>query len=56
MGYPEEIPAGDTVALTILLDDGSDIDLGDVPVRSMGAGEENHGADGELHGGHSGEG
>lgn len=51
MGYPDEIPAGDTVALTLILADGEEIDLGFVPVRTMAAGDENYGEDGQLQGG-----
>lgn len=48
MGYPEEIPAGDIITMTLLLDDGSEVALEPVPVRTIGAGEENYGEDGEL--------
>ena len=50
MGYPDPIEAGDTVAVTLLLEDGSEVELGDIQVRTMGAGDEDYGEDGELQG------
>nr|WP_042440412.1 copper chaperone PCu(A)C [Corynebacterium halotolerans] len=64
MGHPGEIPAGDAITMTLLLGDGSEVELDPVPVRTIGAGEENYGEDGGLqsgttpdaagHGGHQG--
>ncbi|TNL97794.1 copper chaperone PCu(A)C [Corynebacterium tapiri] len=58
MGYPEEIKAGDTVEVSVTLDDGSTVDLGDFAVRAIGAGDEEYGSEGheghEGHGDHAG--
>lgn len=50
MGYPEAIMAGDEVDVTVELADGATVEFPAVPVRTIGAGEENYGADGELSG------
>lgn len=50
MGYPEEIPAGETIDLTIELAEGDDVEVKDIPVRTMGAGDESYGEDGHLMG------
>lgn len=55
MGYEEEILAGDAVDVTLEFIDGSTVEVPDVPVRTINAGEENYGADGSLQG-HSPEG
>lgn len=54
MGHAGEIPAGDVVPVTVELADGAVVDLGDVPVRTMNAGDEDYGEDGTLqsHTGH----
>lgn len=51
MDYADEIAAGSTIDLTLLLDDGREIKIPNVPVRSMGAGDEDY-AGGE-HGDHA---
>ena len=43
MGVTEPGMAGETATLTLELSDGSTVDLGDIPVRSIGAGDENYG-------------
>ncbi|MDK8898561.1 MULTISPECIES: copper chaperone PCu(A)C [Corynebacterium] len=43
MGVTEPVMAGETATLTLELSDGSTVDLGDIPVRSIGAGDENYG-------------
>lgn len=56
MGIKDEIKAGDKVQLTLELGDGSKVEVVDVAVRSMGAGDESYGdIEGEHagHGGHS---
>ncbi|AGS34968.1 hypothetical protein B841_07475 [Corynebacterium maris DSM 45190] len=53
MGHVGEILAGDVVPVTIELADGDVIELGEVPVRTMNAGDEDYGEDGTLQG-HSG--
>lgn len=50
MGHAEDIPAGDVVSVTIELADGETIELGEVPVRTMNAGDEDYGEDGTLQG------
>lgn len=50
MGYAEAIPAGDTVDITLELDGGQTVEIPSVPVRTMGAGDEEYGEDGELSG------
>lgn len=42
MGVSEPVMAGDTVELTVILSDGTAVELGEVPVRSMGAGAEGY--------------
>lgn len=52
MGVTEPVMAGETATLTLELSDGSTVDLGDIPVRSIGAGDENYGDMGGMeHGG-----
>lgn len=43
MGVTEPVMAGETATLTLELSDGSTVDLGEIPVRSIGAGDENYG-------------
>ncbi|MDR7329475.1 copper chaperone PCu(A)C [Corynebacterium guangdongense] len=50
MGVEGDIPAGDVVTLTLEFADGSTVDVPEVPVRTVLAGEENYGADGGLQG------
>lgn len=50
MGVDEPIMAGEAVTMTLELGDGSTVELGDIPVRSIGAGDENYGD--MEHGGH----
>lgn len=42
LDVPTPIEAGDTVAVTLKLDDGSTIAVGDLPVRTIASGEENY--------------
>ena len=53
MGLSEPVEAGDTVDVTLILDDGSEIELDPVPVRTIAAGDESYSDDGGLMG-HSG--
>ena len=50
MDYAPEIPAGDTVTVTLELADGSTVEIADVAVRTMLPGDESYGEDGELQG------
>lgn len=50
MGYEPELLAGDVVDLTLDLSDGTEVGFPDVPVRTMGAGHESYGEDGEMTG------
>ena len=50
MGYAPEIPAGDTVDVTLETADGEDIAIDGVAVRSMLPGGEDYGEDGQLAG------
>ena len=50
MGVAGDIPAGEVVTLTLEFADGSTVDVPEVPVRTVLAGEENYGADGGLQG------
>lgn len=43
MGVTEPVMAGETATLTLELADGSTIELGDIPVRTIGAGDEDYG-------------
>lgn len=43
MELSEPIEAGDAVSMTLELADGSTVELADVPVRTMGAGDEDYG-------------
>ncbi|MEX3558420.1 copper chaperone PCu(A)C [Corynebacterium sp. LK2522] len=43
MGVKEPVMAGESVTITLHLTDGKTIDLGEVPVRSIGAGDEDYG-------------
>ncbi|AZA09141.1 copper chaperone PCu(A)C [Corynebacterium pseudopelargi] len=45
LGVTEPVKAGDKVELTLELADGSTVNVPDVPVRTIGAGEENYGSD-----------
>ncbi|AZA11561.1 copper chaperone PCu(A)C [Corynebacterium gerontici] len=45
MGLKQPIKAGDKVNLTIELADGTSVEVSDVPVRTIGAGQENYGND-----------
>ena len=42
MDVPTPIKAGDNVAVTLKLDDGSTVAVGDLPVRTIASGEENY--------------
>jgi copper(I)-binding protein len=56
MGVKTPVKAGETVDLTITLGDGTTVDVPEVPVRSVGAGDENYGdlESGEMeHGEHA---
>ena len=48
MGVTEPVMAGETATLTLELADGSTIELGDIPVRSIGAGDEDYGDMGHM--------
>ena len=43
MGVTEPVMAGETATLTLELADGSSVELGDIPVRTIGAGDEDYG-------------
>lgn len=43
MGVTEPVMAGETATLTLELADGSTVELGDIPVRTIGAGDEDYG-------------
>ena len=43
MGVAEPVMAGETATLTLELADGSSVELGDIPVRTIGAGDEDYG-------------
>lgn len=43
MGVTEPVMAGETATLTLVLADGSTVELGDIPVRTIGAGDEDYG-------------
>ena len=53
MGYAPAIEAGDTIDLTLLLEDGATVTVPDVAVRTMLPGDESYG-DIADHGGHDG--
>lgn len=59
MNHPEPILAGDVVVVTLDLSTGGSVDV-EVPVRALGAGDEDYGEDGQLqghnHGGDEGHG
>lgn len=48
MGYADEIAAGDTVDLTLLIEGGAEIEIKDVAVRTMLPGAEGYGEDGMV--------
>lgn len=50
LDYDPEIPAGDTVNLTLEFADGSTAEVDNISVRTMLPGDESYGHDGELHG------
>lgn len=50
MGLEAPVEAGDTVDITLILGDGTEIELDPVPVRTIAAGDESYGEDGELTG------
>lgn len=50
MEYMEAIPAGDVVDITLELEGGETAEITDVPVRAMGAGDEDYDEGGELSG------
>lgn len=55
MGYEHPVAAGDEITVTLNLGDGSEVKLDPIPVRSIGAGDENYGdldAGQESHEGH----
>lgn len=51
MGVEEPVMAGESVTVTLHLTNGEDVELGEIPVRTMGAGDEDYG-DLEGHDGH----
>ncbi|MEH0146250.1 copper chaperone PCu(A)C [Corynebacterium sp. Q4381] len=53
MDYAEPIHAGDTLTLTLQLADGSAVEIPDLAVRTMAAGEEDYGDQMQKHEGHS---
>lgn len=53
MGLADPVAAGDVVSLTLELADGATVELGEVPVRTIAAGDEDYGdLDGHGHGEH----
>ncbi|WP_245802221.1 copper chaperone PCu(A)C [Corynebacterium pacaense] len=46
MGLASPVQAGDEVSITLILSDGSEVDLGRVPVRTIAAGDESYGEHG----------
>ena len=52
MDVKEPVMAGDEVAVTVELADGSTEEFDDIPVRTIGAGDENYGDLGHDHGDH----
>lgn len=50
MGLDAPVEAGDTVDITLILGDGTEIELDPVPVRTIAAGDESYSEDGELMG------
>mgnify|MGYP001941557828 FL=1 len=48
MEYADEIPAGETIDVTLLLDDGRTSVIPDVAVRTMLPGDEGYGDDGQI--------
>lgn len=48
MEYADEIPAGETIDVTLLLDDGTTSVIPDVAVRTMLPGDEGYGDDGQV--------
>lgn len=50
MGLDTPVEAGDTVDITLILGDGTEIELDPVPVRTIAAGDESYGEDGGLMG------
>lgn len=48
MGVTEPVMAGETATLTLELADGSTVELGDIPVRTIGAGDEDYGDMGHM--------
>lgn len=55
MDVKEPVMAGDEVTVTVELADGSTEEFDDIPVRTIGAGDENYGDLGHDHGDHAGE-
>ncbi|KQB86509.1 copper chaperone PCu(A)C [Corynebacterium lowii] len=43
MGYANPVAAGDEITVTLELSDGSSVELDPIPVRTIGAGDENYG-------------
>lgn len=52
MNVKEPVMAGDVVTVTVELADGSTEEFDDIPVRTIGAGDENYGDLGHDHGDH----
>ncbi len=50
MGLAAPVEAGDTVAITLQLDDGSEVELEPIAVRTIAAGDESYGEDGNAMG------
>lgn len=53
MGLAAPVEAGDEVNATLILSDGTEVELDPIQARTIAAGDENYGEDGELQG-HSG--
>ncbi|AKE41358.1 putative secreted protein [Corynebacterium kutscheri] len=49
MGVATPVKAGESVDVTLKLSDGSMVDIADVPVRTVGAGDEDYGSEGHEH-------
>lgn len=50
MGLSAPVEAGDTVEITLELDNGTEVDLEPIPIRTIAAGDESYGEEGELMG------
>ena len=54
MGVQDEVKAGESVDITVSLSNGDDVEIDDIPVREIGAGDENYGGNMEGMGDMSG--